>query len=84
VLLLAWVQFADRVTLVAADLPLVLVCMVTLMRHRRGAGGHGRVVAGEIPAAAVRANFGRPAPVYRFDWFTVDVWDVNLLTKMGG
>ena len=41
-------------------------------------------VAEEIPAAAVRATFGRPARVYRFDGFTVDVWDVNLLTKMGG
>ncbi|MCW2893749.1 MAG: hypothetical protein JWO75_3238 [Actinomycetia bacterium] len=41
-------------------------------------------MAGEIPAAAVRANFGRAAPVYRFDGFTVDAWDVNLLTKMGG
>jgi hypothetical protein len=35
-----------------------------------------------IPAAAVRATFGRPARVYRFDGFTVDVWNVNLLTKM--
>jgi hypothetical protein len=41
-------------------------------------------VAEEIPAAAVRATFGRPARVYRFDGFTVDVWDVNLLTKMPG
>ena len=31
-LLLAWVQFADRVALVTAVLPLVLVCVVTLMR----------------------------------------------------
>ena len=39
--------------------------------------------AGEaISAAAVRATFGPPARVYRFDGFTVDVWDVNLLTKM--
>jgi hypothetical protein len=35
-----------------------------------------------IPAAAVRATFGHPARVYRFDGFTVDVWNVNLLTKM--
>jgi hypothetical protein len=35
-----------------------------------------------IPAAAVRATFGPPARVYRFDGFTVGVWDVNLLTKM--
>jgi hypothetical protein len=41
--------------------------------------------AGEdIPAAAVRATFGPPARVYRFDGFTVDVWDVNLLTTMRG
>ena len=31
-LLLAWVQFADRVALVTAVLPLVLVCVVTLTR----------------------------------------------------
>src|SRR6202043_2391123 len=31
-LLLAWVQLADRVALVTAVLPLVLVCVVTLMR----------------------------------------------------
>ncbi len=37
-----------------------------------------------IPAAAVRATFGPPARVYRFDGFTVAVWDVNLLTKMHG
>jgi hypothetical protein len=35
-----------------------------------------------VPAAAVRATFGVPARVYRFDGFTVDVWDVNLLTRM--
>jgi hypothetical protein len=35
-----------------------------------------------VPAAAVRATFGPPARVYRFDGFTVDAWDVNLLTKM--
>ena len=34
-----------------------------------------------IPAAAVRATFGPPMHVYRFDGFTVAVWDVNLLTK---
>jgi hypothetical protein len=39
--------------------------------------------AGErIPAAAVRATFGPPTHVYRFDGFTVDVWNVNLLTKV--
>jgi hypothetical protein len=37
-----------------------------------------------IPAAAVRATFGPPMHVYRFDGFTVAVWDVNLLTKMRG
>jgi hypothetical protein len=30
----------------------------------------------------VRATFGRPAGVYRFDGYTVDSWNVNLLTKM--
>jgi hypothetical protein len=40
--------------------------------------------AEDIPAAAVRATFGPPARVYRFDGFTVDVWGVNLLTKMRG
>jgi hypothetical protein len=42
--------------------------------------------AGEAPeafaAAAVRATFGRPARVYRFEGFTIEVWNVNLLTKM--
>jgi hypothetical protein len=41
-------------------------------------------VAEDIPSAVVRATFGPPARVYRFDGFTVDVWDVNLLTKMRG
>jgi hypothetical protein len=40
--------------------------------------------AEDIPASAVRATFGPPARVYRFDGFTVDVWGVNLLTKMRG
>jgi hypothetical protein len=40
--------------------------------------------AESISAAAVRATFGPPARVYRFDGFTVGVWDVNLLTKMRG
>ena len=35
-----------------------------------------------IPDAAVRANFGRPARMYRFAGFTIEVWNVNLLTKM--
>ena len=38
--------------------------------------------AESVPAAAVRASFGPPARVYRFHGFTVDAWDVNLLTKM--
>jgi hypothetical protein len=38
--------------------------------------------AESVPGAAVRATFGVPARVYRLDGFTVDVWDVNLLTKM--
>ncbi len=40
--------------------------------------------APDIPAAAIRATFGPPARVYRFGGFTVDVWGVNLLTKMRG
>jgi len=38
--------------------------------------------AEEMPTAAVRATFGRPARVYRFDGYTVGVWNVNLLTKL--
>jgi len=50
-----------------------------------GAPADGAGYAAEdVPAAVVRATFGRPARVYRFDGFTVDVWDVNLLTKMRG
>ena len=37
-----------------------------------------------ITAAAVRATFGRPARSYRFDGFTIEAWNVNLLTKMHG
>ena len=37
-----------------------------------------------IPATAIRATFGPPARVYRFGGFTVDVWGVNLLTKLRG
>jgi len=40
--------------------------------------------AGAVPAAAVRATFGRPARSYRFDGFTIEAWNVNLLTKMHG
>jgi hypothetical protein len=35
-----------------------------------------------VPVGAVRATFGAPKRVYRFDGYTVDVWNVNLLTKM--
>ena len=38
--------------------------------------------AENISAAAVRATFGVPSRVYRFHGFTVDVWGVNLLTKL--
>jgi hypothetical protein len=31
--------------------------------------------------AVVRASFGEQKHVYRFDGYTIDVWDVNLLTK---
>jgi len=48
-LLLAWVQFADRVALVTAVLPLVLVCAVTAARS----GAFGRRL--QLP--------GRPPPV---------------------
>ena len=35
-----------------------------------------------VPDAAVRATFGPPARTYRFDGYTVLVWNVNLLTRM--
>jgi hypothetical protein len=35
-----------------------------------------------VPDAAVRATFGPPARSYRFDGYTVLVWNVNLLTRM--
>lgn len=44
-------------------------------------GARPGAAAEDIPAAAVRATFGPPMHVYRFDGFTVAVWDVNLLTK---
>jgi hypothetical protein len=40
------------------------------------------LVTEDVPAAAVRATFGRPALVYRFDGYTVGIWNVNLLTKL--
>jgi hypothetical protein len=45
------------------------------------AGGPGDP-AELVPAATVRATFGVPARIFRFGGFTVDVWDVNLLTKL--
>lgn len=39
--------------------------------------------AEDVPAAGVRATFGWPARTYRFGGFTVAVWDVNLLTRLG-
>ena len=41
-------------------------------------------MAEAIPLAAVPATFGHPTHVYRFDGFTIEVWNVNLLTKMRG
>jgi hypothetical protein len=35
-----------------------------------------------VPAEVVRATFGPPAREYAFAGFTVDVWGVNLLTKL--
>jgi len=35
-----------------------------------------------VPDGAVRATFGPPARSYRFDGYTVLVWNVNLLTRM--
>ncbi len=35
-----------------------------------------------VPDAAARATFGPPARTYRFDGYTVLVWNVNLLTRM--
>ena len=34
------------------------------------------------PYPAVLATFGRPARTYRFDGYTVLVWNVNLLTRL--
>jgi hypothetical protein len=31
----------------------------------------------------VRKTFGQPSRTCRFRGFTVDVWDVNLLTRLG-
>lgn len=36
-----------------------------------------------VPGGVVRATFGAPGRVYRFAGYTIDVWDVNLLTKLG-
>ena len=47
-------------------------------------GARPGAAAEVMPAAAVRATFGPPMHVYRFDGFAVSVWDVNLLTKMHG
>jgi hypothetical protein len=48
-----------------------------------GAPADGDGYAAEsVPSAAVRATFGRPARVYRFDGYTVGIWNVNLLTKL--
>ena len=35
-----------------------------------------------VPGGAVRATFGAPKHVYRFSGYAIDVWDVNLLTKL--
>jgi hypothetical protein len=42
----------------------------------------GGYAAGAMPDTAVRATFGRPTRVYRFNGYTVAVWNVNLLTKL--
>jgi len=34
------------------------------------------------PYSVVLATFGRPARTYRFDGYTVLVWNVNLLTRL--
>jgi hypothetical protein len=34
------------------------------------------------PYPVVLATFGRPARTYRFDGYTVLVWNVNLLTRL--
>lgn len=38
--------------------------------------------AATIPAAAVCATFGPADSMYRFDGYTRDIWNVNLLTRM--
>jgi hypothetical protein len=37
-----------------------------------------------IPRAEILALAGRPARTYRFQSFTIMVWDANLLTLLGG
>ena len=44
--------------------------------------GRSGETAVTVPDAAVRATFGPPARTYRFDGYTVLVWNVNLLTRM--
>ena len=36
-----------------------------------------------IPVPVARRTFGPPARVYHFHGYTVMVWDVNLLTRLG-
>jgi hypothetical protein len=37
----------------------------------------------QIPVPVARRTFGPPARVYHFHGYTVMVWDVNLLTRLG-
>jgi hypothetical protein len=49
-----------------------------------GAPADGAGYAPEyIPAPVARRTFGPPARVYHFHGYTVMVWDVNLLTRLG-
>jgi hypothetical protein len=49
-----------------------------------GAPADGAGYAPEyIPVPVARRTFGPPARVYHFHGYTVMVWDVNLLTKLG-
>jgi hypothetical protein len=44
--------------------------------------GPGYPAQTAAPHSAVLATFGRPARTYRFDGYTVLVWNVNLLTRL--
>jgi hypothetical protein len=54
----------------------------TFLVAGRPASGPGNP-AEVIPSAVVRVTFGAPAHIYRFAGYTIDTWNVNLLTRLG-